>query len=146
MNIFEIIERPLWSAVPLIFIFLGSYSAAAFAAAGTLLFALCEKCALEKYENSHYKNYLRAPFRILWIAFPIWFFLKVNTLSLADVMLVYSLFYSVPCAMYTFKPDNIIAVKKGEKSFSGAFGSGITVTPHIVLQSIVLLVFSFFAG
>ncbi len=146
VNIFEIIERPLWSAVPLILIFLGSYSAAAFATAGTLFFALCEKCALEKYENSRFRTWLRAPFWVMWVLLPVWFFMNIESISLLDTMLSYTLGYTGACVMYTLQPDNLIALKKGEKTFRQAIGSGSTVTSHLVLQSIVLVIFAAFCG
>lgn len=146
VNIFEIIERPLWSAVPLILIFLGSYSAAAFAAFGTLFFALCEKCALEKYEHSRYKFLLRAPFWVMWVLLPVWFFMNIESISLLDTMLSYTLGYTGACVLYTLQPDNIIALKKGEKSFRQTIGSGSTVTSHLVLQSIGLVIFAAFCS
>ena len=146
INIFEIIERPLWSAVPLILIFLGSYSAASFAAVGTLFFALCEKCALEKYEHSRFKAVLRAPFCILWLLLPVWFFIKIGNITMLDTMLSYTLGYTGACVMYTLQPDNIIALKKGEKTFAQAIGSGSTVTSHLVVQSIALVIFAAFCG
>lgn len=142
INVFEQLERPLWSAVPLILIFLGSPSAAAFGAFGTLAFALCEKCSLEKYENSRYTKYLRAPFRVMWVMLPLWFFLKLGEISLFDTMLLYTLGYTGACCLYSFSPDNIIAFRKKEKTFAGAFGSGVTVTGHLIVQSAVLVYLS----
>lgn len=146
VNIFEQIERPLWSAVPLIFIFLGSPSAAAFGCFGTLAYALCEKCSLEKYEESQYKQILRLPFRIMWVALFVWFFIKISRISLLDTMLLYTLGYTGACALYSFSPDRMMAFIKKEKSLSQAFGSGITVTGHLIIQSVILIIISAYCG
>lgn len=142
VHIFEVIERPCWSAIPLIFIFLGAPSAAAFCAFGTLSYALCEKCALEKYEQSKYKNILRLPFRILWPLLMVWFYFNINSISLFDVMLLYTAGYTGACVMYTLLPDRIIAYKEKKNTFAALFGSGITVTGHLVIQSAVLIALS----
>ncbi len=142
VNIFEQIERPLWSAIPLIFIFLGSPSAAAFGTFGTLAFALCEKCATEWYERSAYKKYLRLPFKIMWVLLPVWFFLNISEISLFDVSLLYTLGYTGACALYSFGPDNIRAFRRGEKDFRQAFGTGVTVTGHLIAQSVILIILS----
>ncbi len=142
INIFEQIERPMWSAVPLIFIFLGSPSAAAFGTFGTLAFALCEKCSVEWYSKSSFRKYLRLPFRVMWIALPLWFFFNIGSISLVDTMLLYTLGYTGACTLYSFGPDNIRAYKRGEKDFRRAFGSGVTVTGHLILQSAILIILS----
>ncbi len=142
VSVFEQIERPLWSAVPLIFIFLGSPSAAAFGTFGTLAFALCEKCSVEWYERSEYKKILRMPFRLLWIFLPLWFFFNIMKISLFDTMLLYTLGYTGACVMYSFGPDRIKAYLKKETAFSRAFGSGVTVTGHLILQSAILIYLS----
>ena len=142
IHIFELIERPMWSAVPLIFIFLGSASAAACCAFGTLAYALCEKCALEKYEHSEYTAILRAPFKLLWPALTVWFFFNYKDISVIELMLLYTAAYTGACMLYSFMPDRIKAYRKGEKSFSQAFGSGVTVTGHLIVQSIILIALS----
>lgn len=146
INIFEILERPLWSAVPLIFIFLGAPSAAAFATFGTIAYALSEKCSLEKYAHSAYTKYLRLPFKLMWVALPLWFFCNIGNITLADTMILYTVAYTGACLMYSFQPDRIIAYRSGEKDFSHAFGSGVTVTGHLVVQSVVLIILSYILG
>ncbi len=141
-HIFELAERPLWSAIPLIFIFLGSPSAAAAGAFATLSYALCEKCSVEWYEHSEYKTALRTPFRILWPALTVWFFFNYKSIDLVELMLLYTVGYTGACVMYSFMPDRIKAYRSGEKDFSRAFGSGVTVTGHLVVQSIILVVLS----
>jgi hypothetical protein len=138
----EQLERPLWSAVPLIFIFLGSPSAAAFGTFGTLAFALCEKCSVEWYERSEYKKILRFPFKLMWLVLPMWFFFNIMKISLFDTMLLYTLGYTGACALYSFGPDRIKAYVKKEADFSRAFGSGVTVTGHLILQSAILIYLS----
>lgn len=142
INVFEQIERPLWSAVPLIFIFLGSPSAAAFGTFGTLAFALCEKCSVEWYERSAYKKHLRFPFKLLWVILPIWLFINIGDVSLFDTMLLYTFGYTGACVLYSFGPDRIIAFRKGEKDFRRSFGTGVTVTGHLIVQSAVLIYLS----
>ena len=139
ISVFEQLERPLWSAVPLIFIFLGSPSAAAFGTFGTLAFALCEKCAVEWYERSAYTKFMRFPFKLLWVILPVWFFFNIMSISLFDAMLLYTLGYTGACVMYSFGPDRIKAFLKKEADFSRAFGSGVTVTGHLILQSAILI-------
>lgn len=138
----EQLERPLWSAVPLIFIFLGSPSAAAFGTFGTLAFALCEKCSVEWYERSEYKKILRFPFKLMWLVLPMWFFFNIMKISLFDTMLLYTLGYTGACALYSFGPDRIKAYVKKEADFSRAFGSGLTATGHLILQSAILIYLS----
>lgn len=142
IHIFELLERPLWSCVPLIFIFLGAPSAAAFGAFGTLAFALCEKCSIEWYEKSQYKKIIRAGFYILWPLLLGWFFLNIGNITLFDIILLYTLGYTGACVIYSFMPDRIISFRKGEKTFRAAFGSGVTVTGHLVVQSIILIAVS----
>ncbi len=139
-NIFEIIERPLWSAVPLIFIFLGSSYAAAFGAFMTLAYALCEKCALEWYEHSAYKKPTRAIFYVLWIVLTGWFYFNCDSILPLDIMLLYNLGYTGACMLYSFSPDNIIRYKKDKLPFNKAFGTGVTVTGHLIVQSIILII------
>lgn len=139
ISVFEQLERPLWSAVPLIFIFLGSPSAAAFGTFGTLAFALCEKCAVEWYERSAYTKFMRFPFKLLWVILPVWFFFNIMSVSLFDAMLLYTLGYTGACIMYSFGPDRIKSFVKKEADFSRAFGSGVTVTGHLILQSAILI-------
>ena len=146
IHIFELVERPMWSAVPLILIFLGSRSAAVFAAFGTLSFALCEKCSIEWYERSAYKKILRALFAVLWPVLQIWLFLNIDSVSLLDLMILYSAGYAGACVIYSFLPDRIFEYKSKKKSFAAAFGSGVTVTGHIALQGIVLSVIAAIIG
>lgn len=142
INVFEQIERPLWSAVPLIFIFLGSPSAAAFGTFGTLSFALCEKCAVEWFERSRYKKILRSSYAVMWVLLFVWFFMNIDSISLTDTMLLYSLGYAGACGLYSFGPDNIRALIKKENDIRHIFGSGLTVTTHILLQGIILIYLS----
>ncbi len=146
IHIFEMLERPMWSALPLIFIFLGSPSAAAFGAFGTLSYALCEKCSIEWYEHSRYKKYLRTAFRILWPCLLIWFFFNINNISPVSLMLLYTAGYTGACALYSFGPDRIIEYKSKKKTFAAAFGSGVTVTGHLIIQSVILVIISFYFG
>lgn len=146
IHIFEIIERPLWSCIPLIFIFLGATTAASFCAFGTLSFALCEKCSIEWYERSRYKKIMRTAFAILWPLLMVCYFLIMNNISLMALMILYTVGYTGACVLYSFMPDNIIAYRKKEKTFSAAFGSGITVTGHLVVQSIVLVAVAIIIG
>ena len=142
INVFEQLERPMWSAVPLIFIFLGSPSAAAFGTFGTLSYALCEKCSLEWYEKSEYKKILRLPFKLMWVVLPVWFFFNIGNISLSDTMLLYTLGYTGACALYSFGPDRIKSFVKKEKNISQAFGSGITVTGALIVRSVILVYLS----
>ncbi|MBE6715773.1 MAG: hypothetical protein E7573_02525 [Ruminococcaceae bacterium] len=143
IHIFELIERPLWSAVPLIFIFLGAPTAAAFGTFGTLAWALCEKCTIEWYEKSAYKKYIRAAFGVLWVVLPVWFCFNYRTLSLPDTMLLYTAGYTGACIIYSFLPDRIKDYRSKKKTFAGAFGSGITVTGHLAVQSVILIIMSY---
>lgn len=145
-HIFEILERPCWSAVPLIFIFLGAPSAAAFCTFGTLSYALCEKCSIEWYEKSAYKRIFRTVFGILWPLLLIWFYINIESISLFDTMLLYTAGYTGACLIYTLLPDRFIEYKKGGKTVSQVFGSGITVTGHLVIQSIILVAVSILIG
>ncbi len=144
IHIFEVLERPLWSAVPLIMIFLGAPSAAAFGAFGTLAFALCEKCSIEWYEKSRYKTALRTIFRIMWPGLLVWFFLNTENISLLSLMLLYTLGYTGACVLYSFGPDRIIEYRSKKKTFAEAFGSGVTVTGHLIIQSAVLIMLSYY--
>lgn len=145
-HIFEILERPCWSAIPLIFIFLGAPAAAAFGAFGTLSYALCEKCALEWYEKSEYKKIIRALFAIMWPLLFVWFYININNISLFDAMILYTVGYTGACVIYTLLPDRFIDLRKNKKSISQVFGSGVTVTGHLVIQSIVLIAVSIIIG
>ncbi len=144
IHIFELLERPLWSAVPLIMIFLGAPSAAAFGAFGTLAFALCEKCSIEWYERSRYKTAIRTVFRIMWPGLLVWFFFNMGNISLLSLMLLYTLGYTGACMIYSFGPDRIIEYHSKQKTFAGAFGSGVTVTGHLMVQSAVLIALAYY--
>ena len=117
-NIFEIIERPLWSAVPLIFIFLGSSYAAAFGAFMTLAYALCEKCSIECFDDSRYKKPLRALFYVLWAVLTAWFYLNFESISPTDIMLLYGLGYTGACVLDSFSPDHFIRFVKEKEPVS----------------------------
>ena len=145
INIFEIIERPLWSAVPLIFIFLGAPTAAAFGTFGTISYALCEKCSIEWYEKSAYKKYMRTIFRVMFPVLFVWFYFNLGNISLTDTMLVYAAAYTGACALYSFGPDRIIAYRES-KNIAKAFGSGIAVTGHLIIQAAVLIVIAVIIG
>lgn len=144
IHIFEVIERPMWSAIPLIFIFLGAPTAAAFGTFGTLSWALCEKCTIEWYEKSAYKKYIRAAFGVLWLVLPVWFWFNLGSIKLSDTMLMYTIGYTGACVIYSFGPDRIKEYKSKEKTFARVFGSGVTVTGHLIVQSIVLIIISYF--
>lgn len=146
VHIFELIERPLWSAIPLIFVFLGAPTAAAFGAFGTLAYALCEKCSVEWYENSVYKKPVRTLFCIMWTLLLMWFYYNVDSVTLIDAMMLYTAGYTGACVIYTLLPDRLHSYRRKEKTFSEAFGSGITVTGHFVFQSIVLIAVSIIIG
>ncbi|MBQ3537409.1 MAG: hypothetical protein IJA39_02420 [Clostridia bacterium] len=146
INIFEVLERPLFSAVPLIFVFLGAPTAAAFGTFGTVAYVLNEKCSIEKYSHSAYKFWLRLPFRLMWGLLFVWFYINLGSITLFDCMILYTVAYTGACLMYTFEPDRFIELKKGEKTFSTAFGSGVTVTGHLVIQSIVLLIWAYYCS
>ncbi|MBR3766892.1 MAG: hypothetical protein IKL10_01460 [Clostridia bacterium] len=140
LHIFEILERPCWSAVPLIFVFLGAPTAAAFGAFMTTGYALCEKCALEWYEKSSYKKYIRGIFWVIWLVITVWFYFNYEIISILDLMLLYTVGYTGACIIYTLLPDRIKAYRSEEKTFRQAFGSGFTVTGHLTIQSIVLII------
>ncbi len=146
IHIFELIERPLWSAIPLIFVFLGAPTAAAFGTFGTLAYALCEKCSIEWYEKSEYKTPIRTVFRIMWPLLFVWFYFNVNSLTLMDTMILYTAGYTGACVIYTLLPDRFMQYRKKEKTFRSAFGAGLTVTGHLVIQSIVLIAVSVIIG
>ena len=145
-HIVEMLERPMWSALPLILIFLGSPSAAAFGAFGTLAYALCEKCSLEWFEHSPFKKYLRGIFVVLWPSLIIWLFFNIKNISPVSLMVMYNAGYTGACALYSFGPDRILEYKNKRKSFAAAFGSGVSVTGHLIIQSIILVLISFYFG
>ncbi len=142
IHIFELIERPLWSAIPLIFIFLGAPTAAAFGTFGTLSYALCEKCSIEWYEKSAYKTYIRTAFRIMWPLLFVWFYFNLDSISFTDVMILYTAGYTGACVIYSFMPDRFIDARKNNKSVMRNLGSGITVTGHLIIQSVILVAVS----
>lgn len=142
IHIFELLERPLWSCIPLIFIFLGASSAAAFCAFGTLAFALCEKCSIEWFKKTVYQKIMRGIFAVLWPVLMIVFFLIMDNITLPVLMLLYTVGYTLPCTMWSFMPDHFISMRKEKKTFSAAFGSGVTVTGHLIIQCVVLMVIS----
>lgn len=144
IHIFEMTERPMWSALPLIFIFLGSPSAAAFGAFGTLAYALCEKCSIEWYEKSACKTPIRTVFRIMWPLLLVWFFFNIKVITLPSLMLLYTAGYTGACVIYSFLPDRIKEYRTKKKTFAAAFGSGVTVTGHLVVQSVVLIVLAYY--
>lgn len=146
IHIFEMIERPLWSAFPLIFIFLGSPSAAAFGTFGTLSWALSEKCSLEWYEKSEYKTAIRTVFRIMWPLLLVFFFMNIKNISLLSTMILYTAGYTGACVIYSLGPDRIKDLRSKKKTFAGAFGSGVTVTGHLIIQSIILIAVSLYFG
>ena len=82
----------------------------------------------------------------MWVALFVWFFIKISRISLLDTMLLYTLGYTGACALYSFSPDRMMAFIKKEKSLSQAFGSGITVTGHLIIQSVILIIISAYCG
>ena len=61
-------------------------------------------------------------------------------------MLLYTVGYTGACVIYSFLPDRIKEYRSKKKTFAASFGSGVTVTGHLVVQSIILIIVSFYFG
>lgn len=137
-HVFELIERPLWTAFPLIFIFLGSQKAAVASAFLTIAYALCEKCGIEWF--SRYKG--RRPVQITMAVFlvicTVYYFVRPDMPVIVPAVL-YTACYTAMTLWYFLMPEKIREFKKSEKGVVYSLGSAVTVGGNFAFQSIVII-------
>lgn len=136
---FELTERPLWAAFPMIFIFMGSEKAAFASAFFTISYALWEKAVFEWFEIYKGKKPVRIILTILFAASTVCFFV---TQSVSPVLLtvLYTFAYTIVSWAYFFMPEKFRDMKNQGKNFGEYFRSEITVNAHFIIQSIILTV------
>lgn len=146
---YEMLERPLWSAFPLILIFMGSETAAAASAFITVCYALCEKCALEWFRGRKIERLVRILsaalllFSLLYFVFC--FFFGGGKLTPTELIFLYTFVYTLPCVLYFFtseKRKERKEKKMGVLSFYN--GTGLVVGNFIVQSIIITLFVSFY--
>ncbi len=138
IHIFELLERPLFSAVPLIFVFFGFYRASCAVSLLTLLYALCEKCGFEWFSEYKNKNVVLAVYAAVFIGFSAYFYTTFRISALL-LMLVYTFGYTASVLYKSYQKENRAKRKESGKSVTEFYKSRLTVDMHMVVQCIVLV-------
>ncbi len=146
---YEMLERPLWSAFPLILVFMGSETAAAAAAFITLLYALCEKCALEWFRGRKIERLVRISSAVLLILsllyFVFCFFSGGGKITPTELIILYTLVYTLPCVLYFFTSQKRKERKEKNMGILSFYnGTGLVVGNFIVQSIIITLFVSFY--
>lgn len=138
IHIFELAERPLFSAVPLIFVFSGYYRAACAVSLLTLLYALCEKCGIEWFSDFKNKKAVFAVYTAVFIAFAAYFYATFRITPLL-LMLVYTFGYTLSILYKSLHPEMLRKKKESGKGLREFYKSRMTVDIHMVIQCAVLV-------
>ncbi len=145
---YEMFERPLWSAFPLILVFSGSETAAAAAAFITITYALCEKCAFEWFNGRKIEKFVRVSCAVLLIFsivyFVLCFFTHSVKLTPAVLIVIYTLVYTLPCVLYVFTKDKRKERKEKNMSILRFYGGGGLVIGNFIAESIIITLFVVF--
>lgn len=142
---YEMLERPLWSAFPLILIFMGSETAAAASAFITILYALCEKCALEWFNGRKIER-LISIFSAVLIIFSLLYFVFCfyaggGKLTPAELIILYTCLYTLPCIPHFFSEEKRKERKEKNMSIVRFYNGGGLVIGNFIVQSIIITVF-----
>ena len=145
---YEMLERPLWSAFPLILIFMGSETAAAASAFITVCYALCEKCALEWFRGRKIERTVQLSSAVLLLLSLLYFvfcFLADGCSFTPTVLIfLYTLMHSLPCAVHFFTKEKHIQRKEKNIGILRFYNGGGLVIWNFVAQSIIIAVFMCF--
>lgn len=137
IHIFELIERPFFSAIPLIFVFLGLYRASCAVSLLTVLYVLCEKCGIEWFSEFKNKNIVFWIYSLVFAVFSAYFYVTF-TVSPLLLIIVYTFGYTA-CVLYKSHHKEYRMKRKTEgKKIGEFFRSRITVDTHLFVQCIVL--------
>lgn len=137
IHIFELIERPLFSAVPLIFVFLGYYRASCAVALLSVLYVLCEKCGIEWFAEFRNKKIVFAVYALVFIAFAVYFFATFSISPLL-LILVYTFGYTASILYKSHHKEYRIKRKAEGKKIGEYYRSRITVDAHMFIQCVVI--------
>lgn len=142
MHKFELVERPVYAAIPLMLILLGSVNMAQIVSFLYLLWVLVEKTAFEWFADfkgiTVWRIVLLAGFagalvcEIFNGGFTAW-----------QTWLMYCVAYTFISCVWFLRPARISEIKAKKKpgtSFLRSMGAGLTVNTYFVFQTVVLLV------
>ncbi len=141
---YEMFERPLWSAFPLILIFMGSESAAADSAFVTVCYALCEKCGVEWFKGRKNEKTMRILCFILFILSFSYFLSCLVTgrkISTAMLIILYTFMYTLPCIPHFFTSQRKKERKEKKMSILRFYSGGGLVVWNFIAQSIIITLF-----
>lgn len=141
---YEMLERPLWSAFPLIFIFMGSESAATASAFVTVCYALCEKCSLEWFKGRKIEKAMRTMCAIVFILSFSYFVCCLVTdrkISPAVLTVLYTFMYTLPCLPHFFTKEKGIERKKQKANILSFYNGGGLVIWNFAIESIIITLF-----
>ena len=141
---FEMFERPLWSAFPLILIFMGSESAAAASAFVTISYALCEKCGMEWFKGRKNEKAMRALCFILFIlsfSFFVCCLVTDRKISPLTLTVLYTFIYTLPCFPHFFTKEKRNERKEKKTGILRFYNGGGLVIWNFLAQSIIITIF-----
>lgn len=137
IHIFELTERPLFSAVPLIFVFLGYYRASCAVALLSVLYVLCEKCGIEWFSEFRNRKIVLAVYSLVFIAFAVYFY-ATFAVSPVLLILVYTFGYTASVLYKSHHKEYRMKRKEQGKGIGEYYKSRITVDMHLFIQCIVI--------
>lgn len=138
IHIFELIERPLFSAIPLMFVLLGYYRAACAVSLLSVLYVLCEKCGFEWFSECKNRQQITAAYAALFLVLAGIFFCTFRITPLL-LMIVYTFGYTVSVLYKSYRKENREKRKGSGKGIREFYKSRLTVDVHLVIQSVVLV-------
>ena len=141
---YEMLERPLWSAFPLILIFMGSETAAAASAFVTICYALCEKCGMEWFKGRKNEKAMRTLCAIVFIlSFSYFVCCMVTDRKIPPVNLtvLYTIVYTLPCIPHFFTKEKGIERKEKKTGILRFYNGGGLVIFNFLVQSIIITLF-----
>jgi len=134
----ELIERPMWAAFPLIFVFMGDSRSAFFSCFVAIAYALSEQCITDLYDRTEKRTLINIGF-IAYFILSLTAFFCIPQPSPFLLMLSYTLPYVVAETAQLFQKE--IRRDRKEKGLTvvSYHKSRLTVILHFAAQSIVLL-------
>ena len=142
---YEMFERPLWSAFPLILIFMGSETAAAASAFITILYALCEKSALEWFRGRKTEVFVRISCAVVMIFgllyFVFCFYAGGGRLTPAELTIMYTFLYTLPCFPNFFTSQRRKERKEKKMGIFRFYNGAGLVVGNFLIQSIIITLF-----
>ena len=139
-HLFDIIIRPLFASVPIMFVLLGNEKTAVFYTVFFILFVCCEKCLYSFFRGVYSETISKAIICIICSAITIAFIVK-EALSI-QVIVAITLTYTLASAYKAFNPAESDKREASGKGFAEYYLSNIPVEGFFIITN-TLLVFLF---